>query len=318
MTSPCAVLTGIGHALPPTVVTNADLAARLDTTDEWIRTRSGIHQRRIAPPEMSTADLAVEAGAQALKSAGVDAVDLVILTTSTPDRPCPATAPAVMSRLGLGRIPAFDLDAVCSGFLYGLATSVAMITSGQFGSVLLISADTFSRLIDHDDRATAFLFGDGAGAVVLRRGERDEHGAVLDVTIGSDGTQEELITVPVGQPHFTMQGQTVYRQAVASMSAEAVKAMEAVGWSVDDVDWFVGHQANQRILDAVAGRVGLKPDRVISNLADVGNTAAASIPLALSGAAESGRLRAGERVVLAAFGGGATWGSAALTWPRLG
>ena len=318
MTSPCAVLTGIGHALPPTVVTNADLAARLDTTDEWIRTRSGIHQRRIAPPEMSTADLAVEAGAQALKSAGVDAVDLVILTTSTPDRPCPATAPAVMSRLGLGRIPAFDLDAVCSGFLYGLATSVAMITSGQFGSVLLISADTFSRLIDHDDRATAFLFGDGAGAVVLRRGEPHEQGAVLDVTIGSDGTQEELITVPVGQPHFTMQGQTVYRQAVASMSAEAVKAMEAVGWSVDDVDWFVGHQANQRILDAVAGRVGLKPDRVISNLADVGNTAAASIPLALSGAAESGRLRAGERVVLAAFGGGATWGSAALTWPRLG
>jgi 3-oxoacyl-[acyl-carrier-protein] synthase III len=318
MTPPCAVITGIGHALPPTVVTNDELAARLDTTDEWIRTRSGIRQRHIAPPDMSTADLAVEAGAQALKSAAVDAVDLVILTTSTPDRPCPATAPAVMSRLGLGRIPAFDLDAVCSGFLYGLATSVAMITSGQFGSVLLIAADTFSRLIDHDDRATAFLFGDGAGAVVLRRGEPHEHGAVLGVTIGSDGSQEELITVPDRRSHFTMQGQSVYRQAVASMSAEALKIMTTVGWAVEDVDRFVGHQANQRILDAVATRIGLAKDRVVSNLGDVGNTAAASIPLALSEAAESGRLHAGERVVLAAFGGGATWGSAALTWPRLG
>lgn len=317
MTPPCAVITGIGHALPPTIVTNHDLAARLDTTDEWIRTRSGIEQRHIAPPEMSTADLAVEAGAQALKSAGVDAVDLVILTTSTPDRPCPATAPAVMSRLGLGRIPAFDLDAVCSGFLYGLATSVAMVTSGQFGSVLLIAADTFSRLIDDHDRATAFLFGDGAGAVVLRRGEPHEHGAVLDVHIGSDGSQEELITVPDRRSHFTMQGQAVYRQAVASMSDMARRAMTTVGWSVEDVDWFVGHQANQRILDAVATRVGIARERSISNVARVGNTASASIPLALSEAASEGRLRPGDRVVLAAFGGGATWGSAALTWPSL-
>ena len=187
MTSPCAVIAGVGHALPTTVVTNDDLAARLDTTDEWIRTRSGIRQRHIAPPETGTADLAVEAGAHALKSAGLDAVDLVVLATSTPDRPCPATAPTVMSRLGLGRVPAFDMDAVCSGFLYGLATSAAMLTSGQFGTVLLIAADTFSRLIDNDDRATAFLFGDGAGAVVLRRGEPDEQGAVLRVSIGSDG-----------------------------------------------------------------------------------------------------------------------------------
>lgn len=317
MTSPCAVIAGIGHALPTTIVTNHDLAARLDTTDEWIRTRSGIRQRHIAPPEVGTADLAVEAGAHALKSAGVDAVDLVVLATSTPDRPCPATAPAVMSRLGLGRIPAFDIDAVCSGFLYGLATSVAMLTSGQFGTVLLIAADTFSRLVDHEDRATAFLFGDGAGAVVLRRGEPDEHGAVLTVNIGSDGTGEELITVADRQSHFTMQGQAVYRQAVVSMADSASRAMADVGWTVEDVDWFVGHQANQRILDAVANRVGIAPGRAISNIAHVGNTAAASIPLALSEAASTGRLRAGDRVVLAAFGGGATWGAAALTWPRL-
>jgi 3-oxoacyl-[acyl-carrier-protein] synthase-3 len=318
MTSPCAVIAGIGHALPTAVVTNHDLAARLDTTDEWIRTRSGIRQRYIAPPGTGTADLAVEAGAHALKSAGVDAVDLVVLATSTADRACPATAPGVMSRLGLGRIPAFDMDAVCSGFLYGLATSVAMLTSGQVGTVLLIAADTFSRLVDHEDRATAFLFGDGAGAVVLRRGGPDEHGAVLKVTIGSDGTQEELITVADRQSHFTMQGQAVYRQAVVSMADSASRAMADVGWTVGDVDHFVGHQANQRILDAVATRIGIAPDRAISNLARVGNTAAASIPLALSEAASTGRLRPGDRVVLAAFGGGATWGAAALTWPRLG
>ena len=267
---------------------------------------------------MGTADLAVEAGAQALKSAAVDAVDLVVLATSTPDRACPATAPAVMSRLGLGRVPAFDIDAVCSGFVYGLATSVAMLTSGQFGTVLLIAADTFSRLVDHEDRATAFLFGDGAGAVVLRRGEPDEHGAVLTVSIGSDGTQEDLITVPDAQSHFTMQGQAVYRQAVVTMADSASRAMADVGWTVEDVDWFVGHQANQRILDAVANRIGVARDRAISNVAHVGNTAAASIPLALSEAASAGRLRPGDRVVLAAFGGGATWGAAALTWPRLG
>jgi 3-oxoacyl-[acyl-carrier-protein] synthase III len=317
MTKPCAVIAGIGHALPTTIVTNDDLAARLDTTDEWIRTRSGIRQRHIATPDVGTADLAVEAGAHALKSAAVDAVDLVILATSTPDRPCPATAPAVMSRLGLGRVPAFDMDAVCSGFLYGLATSVAMLTSGQFGTVLLIAADTFSRLIDNDDRATAFLFGDGAGAVVLRRGEQDEPGAVLGVSIGSDGSQEDLITVVDRQSHFTMQGQAVYRQAVVSMADSASRAMADVGWTVDDVDWFVGHQANQRILDAVANRVGIAPDRAISNVAQVGNTAAASIPLALSEAASAGRLRAGDRVVLSAFGGGATWGAATLSWPRI-
>ena len=317
MTPPCAVIAGVGHALPATVVTNHDLAARLDTTDEWIRTRSGILQRHIGPPDTGTADLAVEAGAHALKSAALDSVDLVVLATSTPDRPCPATAPAVMSRLGLGRIPAFDMDAVCSGFLYGLSTSVAMLTSGQFDSVLLIAADTFSRLIDDDDRATAFLFGDGAGAVVLRRGEPHEQGAVLTVSIGSDGTQEDLITVADRQSHFTMQGQAVYRQAVVTMADSASRAMADVGWSVEDVDWFVGHQANQRILDAVAGRVGIAPDRAISNIAHVGNTAAASIPLALSEAAAEGRLRPGDRVVLSAFGGGATWGAAALTWPRL-
>jgi 3-oxoacyl-[acyl-carrier-protein] synthase III len=317
MTTYSAVIAGIGHALPTTVVTNHELAARLDTTDEWIRTRSGIRERRIAPPDTGTVDLAVEAGAHALKSAGTASVDLVVVATSTPDRPCPATGPSVMSRLGLGHVPAFDVDAVCSGFLYGLATSTAMITSGQFETVLFIAADTFSRMVDRDDRATAFLFGDGAGAIVLRRGTADEPGAVLDVHLGSDGNQEDLITVPDRNSYFTMQGQTVFRQAVVRMAECATRAMGEVGWTVEDVDWFVGHQANQRILDAVAHRVGIGPERVISNIAEVGNTAAASIPLALSEYASAGRLRAGDRVVLTAFGGGATWGGAALTWPRL-
>lgn len=312
-----AVLTGVGHCLPPDVVTNHDLAARLDTTDEWIRTRSGIGSRHVVRGGAGTSDLAVEAGTLALKSAGVSAVDMVIVATSTPDHPCPATAPAVATRIGLGTVPAFDLNAVCSGFLYGLATASAMLTSGQAGSVLLIGADTFSTLVDPEDRSTAFLFGDGAGAVVLRAGDPGEPGEVLALDLGSDGDGEDLILVPDAATPFTMQGQAVYRQAVSRMSECARTVMDRVGWGVGDVDRFVGHQANQRILDAVADRLGLPRERVVSNLEHVGNTAAASIPLALSQAAAAGTLRARERVVLSAFGGGATWGGAALSWPAL-
>ncbi|RZT88991.1 3-oxoacyl-[acyl-carrier-protein] synthase III [Pseudonocardia sediminis] len=315
MPSRAAVLTGIGHSLPPDVVTNHDLAARLDTTDEWIRTRSGIGSRHIVRGGTSTSDLAVEAGTLALKSAGVSAVDMVVVATSTPDHPVPATAPAVATRIGLGTVPAFDLNAVCSGFLYGLATASAMITAGQAGSVLLIAADTFSTLVDPEDRATAFLFGDGAGAVVLRAGTPGEAGEVLALEMGSDGDGEDLIIVPDAATPFAMQGQAVYRQAVARMTESARTVMDRVGWGVGDVDRFVGHQANQRILDAVCDRLGLPRERAVSNLEHVGNTAAASIPLALSQAAAT--LRGGDRVVLSAFGGGATWGGAALTWPSL-
>lgn len=309
-------MAGIGHCLPADVVTNDDLAARLDTSDEWIRTRSGIRERRVVTPGQTTSDLATEAGRHALKSAGRDGVDLVVLATSTPDHRCPSTAPTVAARLGLGTVPAFDVDAVCSGFLYGLSVARNAVVCGQAETVLLVGADTFSTLVDPDDRATAFLFGDGAAAVVLRAGETGEPGAVHELELGSDGSLSELIEAPSEAP-LRMQGQAVYRQAVSRMTDTARSVVERTGWSVDSLDWFVGHQANQRILDAVANRLAIAPERALSNLATVGNTAAASIPLALSQAHDDGRFRAGERIALAAFGGGVTWGAATLTWPDL-
>ncbi|MEU7813547.1 beta-ketoacyl-ACP synthase III [Pseudonocardia sp. NPDC049154] len=319
-------LTGLGHALPARVVTNDDLARTLDTSDEWIRSRSGIATRHHVDPGTATSDLAAEAGARALKAdlhtGGTGEVDLVVLATTTPDRTCPATAPLVAHRLGLGTVPAFDVNAVCSGFLYGLSTASAMITAGAADSVLLVAADTFSTIVDPTDRRTAFLFGDGAGAVVLRAGG----GSVHDVVLGSDGGQEDLIITPGGgsrepgsdERWFTMQGQAVYRQAVDRMTGSTREILGRTGWAVDEVDRFVGHQANRRILDAVAHRLGVPADRVVANLDRVGNTAAASIPVALSDAHDRGLLRPGDKVVLTAFGGGATWGAATLTWPDMG
>ena len=327
-----AHITGIGSALPKRVVTNHDLAARLDTTDEWIRSRSGIHERRVVEPGTATSDLAIAAGAQALesdrRSGGSGEVELVVLATTTPDRPCPATAPLVAAGLGLGQVPAFDVNAVCSGFLYALSTATAMIGSGAAASVLVIGADTYSSIVNPDDRRTAFLFGDGAGSMVLRAGSPGSSGSVQVVQLGSDGVLEELIMVAHGgsrfprrdgptETWFTMQGQAVYRHAVDRMARSALSVLDRVGWGIADVDWFVGHQANRRILDAVAARIGLPKERLIVNLDRVGNTAAASIPLALADAARAGDLGAGDRVVLAAFGGGAAWGAAALRWPQL-
>ena len=319
-------ITGIGHAVPPRVVTNDDLVTRLDTSDEWIRSRSGIGTRHHVDPGTATSDLAAEAGALALKhdmrSGGTGHVDLVVLATTTPDRTCPGTAPLVATRLGMSGIPAFDVNAVCSGFLYGLQTATAMIAGGAAGSVLLVAADTFSTIVDPDDRRTAFLFGDGAGAVVLRAGaEPTVHG----IDLGSDGAQEDLIITPGGGSRspgsddrwFAMQGQAVYRQAVDRMTRSTRGVLERVGWEIGEVDRFVGHQANSRILEAVAQRLGLPADRVVMNLDRVGNTAAASIPVALSDAHDRGLLVGGQKVALAAFGGGATWGAAALTWPDL-
>lgn len=305
-------------------MTNDELSARFDTSDEWIRGRTGIRARRRVRPGESTSDLAVAAAAAALKSSGDDDVDLVVLATATPDHPCPATGPAVARRLGLGEVPAFDLAAVCSGFVYGLAVADGMIAAGTARRVLLIGADTFSTILDPGDRATAAVFGDGAGAVVLRAGEPGEPGAVHGFDLGSDGDLAELVMVraggsryPEGNRWFAMQGQAVYRHAVVRMTASARAAMDRAGWTPDDVDRFVAHQANARILATVGKELGIEPDRVYSNIASVGNTVAASIPLALADAASAGRLRAGDRVLLSAFGGGATWGAAALTWPDL-
>jgi 3-oxoacyl-[acyl-carrier-protein] synthase-3 len=233
--------------------------------------------------------------------------------------------------MGLGTVPAFDVNAVCSGFLYGLAVTSSMISSGMYGSALLIGADTFSTIVDPDDRSTAFLFGDGAGAMVLRAAEHPAGSpaeGIIDVVLGSDGEMEDLIEVRGGgsrmpvsaepsDAFFTMQGQAVYRQAVARMAGSTRDVLERVGWSAADVDLFVGHQANSRIIESVAAKLGLPIERAYMNLDRVGNTAAASIPIALAEASESGHLRAGQKVVLAAFGGGATWGAAALTWPDL-
>ncbi|HEV3357735.1 MAG TPA: beta-ketoacyl-ACP synthase III [Pseudonocardiaceae bacterium] len=326
-----AILCGVGGYVPASVTTNADLAERLDTTDEWIRSRTGIRQRHVVASGESTSDLAVRAGAAALKSAGVDSVDLVVLATTTPDHPCPATAPAVARALGLDRVAAFDLSAVCSGFVYGLATVAGFLETGLAERVLLIGADTFSTIIDPTDRGTAAVFGDGAGAVVLRRGTDDEPGALLAFDLGSDGDLTELITVRAGgskyplsvgtmttaDHRFAMQGKAVYRQATRWMTASANAVLARLGWQPGDVDCFVGHQANQRILEAVGRDLGVAPDRVFMNVDRVGNTVAASIPLALADASAAGVLRPGDKVVLTAFGGGTTWGSVALIWPEL-
>ncbi|MFH8489221.1 beta-ketoacyl-ACP synthase III [Streptomyces longisporoflavus] len=338
-----AVLCGLGTWLPPHAVTNDDLARELDTSDAWIRSRTGIGTRFIAAPSTATSDLAVEAGRRALKSAEADSVDAVVLATTTPDHPCPATAPLVAAQLGLGTVPAFDVGAVCTGFLYALATGAGLIATGTAGSVLVIGADTYSRILDPADRSTRAIFGDGAGAVVLRSGGADEPGALGPPVLGSDGTGSDLITVrsggsreplhtagPIGtgdggdagdaarpDPYFRMAGRAVFRNAVERMAEASLMAARRAGWEVADIDRLVAHQANLRILHAVADRMRLPRHRCPVHLDQVGNTAAASIPLALSYAAATGRLTPGHRTLLTAFGGGLTWGACALRWPAL-
>ncbi|MFG3319025.1 beta-ketoacyl-ACP synthase III [Streptomyces sp. NPDC048171] len=308
-----AVVTGLGTCLPETVVTNDELSRHLDTDHAWIHSRTGIERRRRVSAGTTTGDLAVTAGAAALKSAGRDDCDLVLLATTTPDRRCPATAPRVASRLGL-QAAAFDLSAVCSGFVYGLSVADAMITAGTCERALVIGADVYSSIVDPGDRGTAVVFGDGAGAVLLERGRTGDPGAVLHTELGSDGTGDDLITIPPDGDHLTMRGSDVYARAVTTMTESARSVAAHAGWDLADVDAFVGHQANLRILTSVAKRLGLPRERVVSNIADVANTAAASIPLALADAAAEGRVGSGDRLLLTAFGGGLTWGSAAVVW----
>ncbi|MDF2265145.1 ketoacyl-ACP synthase III [Streptomyces coacervatus] len=322
------ILAGLGVSLPPRIVSNDDLVAGgLDTSDEWIRSRTGIARRRWVTAGTSTSDLAVAAGRAAMRSAGSWDADLVLVATTTPDRRCPATAPEVAARLGLGDVPAFDLGAVCSGFLYGLAVTAALVSSGLYRRPLLIGAETYSTIIDPLDRDSAVIFGDGAGAVLLRRGGADEPGAITAVDLHSDGSGADLIAIEAGGSrlpdpaavqerrlrYFRMRGREVYGQAVRRMTASSNSVLEQAGWASGEVEAFVGHQANQRILDAVADRLGIGAGRRFGNIADVGNTAAASIPLAMADAAS--RVRPGARTLLTAFGGGLTWGSVALTWP---
>jgi len=331
-----AALTGLGSYLPPRQVTNEELATTFDTSEEWITTRTGIRTRHWALPGVATSDLAVEAGHRALKSANLPlepgAVDAVVLATTTPDHPCPATAPQVAARLGLGTVAAYDIAAVCSGFLYALATAAAQIIADQARRVLVIGAETYSTILNPADRTTSVIFGDGAGAVVLSAvPDPDRPGVLLGVDLGSDGSQQNLIIIPGGgsreratpsEPdpqdrYFTMQGKKVFAEAVTRMGDSASALLDRIGWPTGSVDHLVGHQANMRILKALAQRLGLPEERAVVNLDRVGNTSAASVPLALSDAAAAGTLTAGSRVLLTAFGGGLTWGAAALTWPDL-
>ncbi|MBV2362922.1 beta-ketoacyl-ACP synthase III [Streptomonospora nanhaiensis] len=326
-----AVLAGVGSYLPPRRVTNDDLAAAMDTSDSWIRTRTGIRQRFFASEGMATSDLAVEAGAQALKSAGETTADAVVVATMTPDRPCPGTAPTVATRLGLGGAMAFDINAVCTGFVYGLATAQGLITAGTAERVLLIGAETHSSVLNPDDRSTSVIFGDGAGGVLLRAGEADELGALGPTVLGSDGEGADLITVRAGgsrqrlsgsppglaDHYFAMQGRAVFWHAVTRMAESCRAVLERAGRRLDEVDRLVSHQANLRIINHLADELGVPRDRALVNIDRVGNTGAASIPIALAEADAEGVLRAGEHVLLTAFGGGLTWGSTVLTWPGL-
>jgi len=328
---PAAVLCGLGSWTPPDVITNEQIARELHISDEWIKNRTGIEQRHVASEGMATSELAVEAGQRALKSAGLEAVDALILATTTPDRPCPATAPEVASRLGLGTIAAFDVAAVCTGFIYALANGAGLIAAGIADRVLVIGAEVFTGILNPRDRTTRTIFGDGAGAAVLQAGSADDIGAIGPFTLGSDGRGAGLITVAAGgsrlpywqaglsesDRYLSMAGQSVYRRAIEVMTQSTTRVLELAGWPISALDWLVCHQANQRILNAVAARLGIPADRCLSNIGRVGNTAAASIPLVLADGALSGALRTGDRIVLTGFGGGLTWGSAVLRWPDI-
>ncbi|MFG2637986.1 beta-ketoacyl-ACP synthase 3 [Streptomyces sp. NPDC048362] len=328
MTAAC-VLENVAGWVPELRVTNDELPRAWETTDAWIRSRTGISSRHRAGPGIATSDLAFEASKRVL--AGDRCVDTLILATSTPDNPLPATAPALAARLDLVSVAAFDISAVCSGFIYALATAAGLVAAGVSERILLVAAEVYSTLLDPEDRSAGVVFGDGAGAVLLRRGVAGEPGALLGFDLGTDGTQADLITVPAGgsrhrstgQPaaegdhYFRMRGSEVYKHAVMRMSDSTNALLARLKWQIEDIDRFVAHQANARILSSVCERIGLPEHRSIGNLAAVGNTGAASIPLALAHAHRDGLIHAGERIVLAGFGGGLTWGSTALVWPDL-
>ena len=322
-TFPVAI-TGLGSYLPERVVTNDDLAQRLDTSDEWIRTRTGIRERHYAAPDEATSDLAVAAALAALDDAGLSAddIDVIIVATTTPDHPVPATAPIVAAKLGR-TCTAFDLNAACSGFVYGLQVGSGIAAGGS--TVLLIGAETLTRYVDHDDRSIAVLFGDGAGAVVL---QRDEGATIGPFDLGSDGSEVEILWMRAGgsrepfdpiahaeaSSRMSMRGGDVYRHAVMRMTSSSQIVLDAAGIAIEDIDLMVGHQANQRILEAVGQRLGVPEGRSHLTVDRHGNTSAASIPLALDDARREGRLESGTRLLLTAFGGGLTWGSCVLTW----
>jgi len=320
-----SVVLGCGSYLPQHVLTNQDLAKKVDTSDEWIVQRTGIRERHVAAPGEHTSDLALAAARAALADARIDpqTIDLIVLATSTPDNTFPATAVSVQAGLGLTHGAAFDLQAVCSGFVYALATVDGMLRTGAFKRALVIGAETFSRILDWNDRGTCVLFGDGAGALVLegqpQPGTRDDRG-ILTSHLRSDGRYKMKLYVDGGPSstgtvgHLRMEGREVFRHAVAMITDVVEEAFKATGYSAVDVDWFVPHQANRRIIDGSAHKLGIDPGKVIATVDRHGNTSAASIPLALAVAVADGRIRPGDLVLLEAMGGGFTWGAVMLRW----
>lgn len=309
-----AALGAVAVALPPAVRTNEAIAARLGVDEEWIVARTGVRERRVAGPEVGVVELAAEAGARSLAAAGLEPaeVDLVLVATMSHEELTPAAAPLVAARIGATAAGALDLDAACSGFVSAIALAAGQVESGRARTVLVIGADVLSRLTDPDDRSTAALFGDGAGAVVVGRGQAP--GRVGPVVLGSDGDRSQLVTASRSEALIRMNGHDTFRQAVAHLSQATVDAAGAAGTQLGDIDLFVYHQANARILRAVGEQLGLDPLRVVDCIERYGNTSAATIPIALAEARDRGMLRAGSRVLMAAFGGGLTWAATVAEW----
>ena len=318
-----SLIRGAGSAMPQRVVTNAELAGRLDTSDEWIIERTGIRQRHIAGEGETTGTLAIAAARAALADAGIDAkkIDLIVLATATPDNTFPATATKVQAALGCNGCPAFDVQAVCSGFLYAMTTADAMLRSGQATCALVIGAETFSRILDWEDRTTAVLFGDGAGAIVLEAQDvaegtaKSEGPGILTSQLHADGAQHDLLYVDGGPSttqtvgHLRMKGREVFRHAVGNLAQVLGDVVAKAGITVDQIDWVVPHQANIRILEATAKKLGLAPEKVIVTVDKHANTSAASVPLAFAAARADGRIKPGDLVLFEAMGGGFTWGA---------
>ncbi|AUC97417.1 3-oxoacyl-ACP synthase [Bradyrhizobium sp. SK17] len=325
MTAIRSVVLGCGSYLPERVLTNAELAQRIDTSDDWIVQRTGISERHIAADDEFTSHLAIKAAQAALADAGIDAqsIDLIVLATSTPDNTFPATAVAVQHGLGINHGVAFDLQAVCSGFVFALTTADNFLRAGAHKRALVIGAETFSRILDWNDRGTCVLFGDGAGAVVLEAqqhsGTTDDPG-VLTTHLRSDGRHKSKLFVDGGPGstktvgYLRMEGREVFKHAVGMITDVIVDAFNATGFTAEDINWFIPHQANKRIIDASAHKLHIAPQKVVLTVDKHGNTSAASIPLALSVAVRDGRVKKGDLVLFEAMGGGFTWGSALVRW----
>ncbi len=321
-------IVGTGSYVPDRIMTNADMEKVVDTTDEWIITRTGIKERRIAPDQVCTSDMGAEAARRAMEQAGVreDEIDLIICATITPDMPFPATACLIQQKIGARQAAAFDVEAACSGFLYGLEIGQQFITSGTYDTVLVIGAEKLSTIIDWEDRSTCVLFGDGAGAAILQsRGE--EHG-IVTTCMGADGSQADILLMPgggarypaskesvSGRMHYLkMSGKEVYKSAVIAMQTAAEEALKKCNLTIDDIKCVIPHQANLRILEAIADRLGMPMDKVYVNLHRYGNVSAASVAIALDEAAREGRFQRGDLILLIVFGSGLTWASCVIQW----